>query len=120
MKRNDIVFSKKEQESGGWILYGRVWRVLKDGRLVVIDGGSHVRIYNPDELIHSDYKGCIRKGRFVRMDSLKRLKFFASTYNPYFSNVNGIWGRWSKTERKEALALLENGIHWTATLDNGS
>ncbi len=112
MKRNDIVFSKKEEENG-WILYGRIWKVLKDGRLVVICGCSHVTIYSPEELVLSEYKGCIRRGRFVRMDSLKRLKYFASKYNPYFSHKNGMWGKWSKENRKEALKALENGIHWT-------
>ncbi|QDJ96259.1 hypothetical protein Xoosp13_72 [Xanthomonas phage Xoo-sp13] len=107
MKRNDIVFSKEEQQNG-WILYGRVWKVLKDGRLVVVCGGSHVSIYNPDELVLSDYKGYFRRGRWVPMDSLKRLKLYASMFNPYFAKGK----RWSKDKRKKALAALEDGIHW--------
>lgn len=108
MKRNDIVHSKKE-EAGGWILYGRIWRTLSDGRHVVICGGSHVTVYREDELILSDYKGAFRRGRFVRMDSLKRLKKWAACYNPHFGSFRNAWGRrWTKSETKEALKTFGN------------
>jgi hypothetical protein len=108
MKRNDIVFSKKEQ-ADGWILYGRIWRILPDGRLVVVCGGSHVSVYQPDELVLSDYKGTIRKGRYVRMDSLRVLKRWAAKYNPHFGTYWNAWGRrWTKKERKAALENLGN------------
>lgn len=110
MKRNDIVHSKKE-ELDGWLLYGRVWRVLKDGRLVVVCGGGHVKVYAPDELVLSDYRGTMRRGRFVRMDSLRQLKKWAAYYNPHFGSYRHAWGgRWTKEETRLALARMSLGI----------
>lgn len=108
MKRNDIVHTK-EEEKNGWILYGRIWKTLSDGRHVVICGGAHVKVLSEDELILSDYKGTVRRGRYVRMDSLKQLKKWANEYNPHFGNGRG---RWSKKQTRRANELINQGIQF--------
>lgn len=102
MKRNDVVI-----EVGGFF-YGRVWRVLPDGQVVVICTGSHVKFGPKSNWEVSSYKGRNdMNGKWVPMTSLKSLKKQASIYNPHFGKYWNAWGkRWTKHDRKIAISLL--------------
>jgi len=110
MKRNDVVKPKGSND----FFYGRIWRTLEDGRLVVICCGKHVKVYKPEELeVTNDYKGYTYNGKFYRMTSLKRLKLYASHYNPHFGPHWNAWGkRWTKEETNAALKTLGTDIWW--------
>lgn len=111
MKRNDVV--KPLGENG--FFYGRIWRVLKDGRLVVICSGKHVTVYKPEELEVTDYKGYTSTfdGKYYPMYTLRQLKKIAAMYNPHFGPYWNAWGkRWTKEETKKALASVGTDVWW--------
>lgn len=102
MKRNDVVMAVD-----GYF-YGRVWRVLPDGQIVVICSGSHVTFGPPENWEVQDYKG--RRsltGKWIPMTSLRELKKQAAVYNPHFGPYWNAWGkRWSKADTIRANSLL--------------
>lgn len=121
LKRNDVVLRVEDIQNGGWRPYGRVWRRLDEDTVVVIDEGLCVTIGKDDDFVPTDYKGLhkeagerhnnrlLRKRWFRPMTSLRRLKYNASRYHPYFKGWRG-----PKHKRKLALEhLLSNKKHWT-------
>ena len=114
LRRNDIVIPKNPitGETDGF--YGRVWRRVDDNHVQVVSDSGHVLIYNDDSLIQSnDYKGMFtRKGKFIRMTSLRALKKHCSEYNPHFGGW-GVWGRkWTKEQRRKALAYHDDYTYY--------
>lgn len=91
MKRNDVVMPKT---GGGF--YGRIVRRIDSDHVQVICCGKHITVYHEDELeVHNDYKGFTdRKGHFIPMTSLRRLKQMASYYHD-------VWKK-SKTTRMDS------------------
>lgn len=82
LKHNDVVIERKNR---GWAFYGRVWKRLDESRVVVIDCGKLVIIYNEDDLVLSNYKGDYgyeSPHRFRYMPNLRKLKKAAKRYNP--------------------------------------
>lgn len=106
IKRNDIVAPKY---SHGAVFYGRVWKRIDDDHVVVIDTGKHVTIYADSELVKLNYKG--RKEfhyphRFSHMTSLRRLKAMRKDYGAEFGGTRYCGYRWTKDDRREALANI--------------
>lgn len=82
LRRNDVVI---ERNNRGWAFYGRVWKRLDESRVVVIDCGKRVTIYDEGDLILSSYKGDYEyqnPSRFRYMPNLRKLKKMAKWYNP--------------------------------------
>ena len=79
MRRNDIVLC----DDNGWMMYGRINRVVDAEHAEVIDCGKYVRIRHKSQFeIKNDYKGYYdRNGHLVRMTTLRRLKQITSQYN---------------------------------------
>lgn len=81
LKRNDVVMPVE----GSWRFYGRINRILPDGRYEVIDCGKYITAYHGHELeVHNDYKGrwtTWGKRQWVRMPSLRKLKQITAWYN---------------------------------------
>jgi len=105
-KRNDITFplNKDGVRDGG--MFGRVWRIIDDHHVQVVDSGKNVRIYHENDLdIANDYKGYVDRDtkRLVRMTSLRKLKKSSQDYNAHFGGLNA-WGKQhTKADREEAL-----------------
>lgn len=88
-KRRQVVMEAKGDSHR---FYGRVWKILDDQYVVVIDCGCNVTKYHVDELeAHDEYKGYIEpemwwrkriKRLFIPMTSMRRLKIMARHYNP--------------------------------------
>jgi hypothetical protein len=54
VKRNDVVYSKHDTM---YAAYGRVNRILPDGRVETIDSGQYIRVQEASDLVVVDYKG---------------------------------------------------------------
>ncbi len=85
IRRNSIVKHKHPDKS----FYGRVIRVLDEGKVFWICCGLHFHITHVENLIETDYKGYVRenifdrkaKPRFVPMTTLRNLKRRAKQYH---------------------------------------
>lgn len=77
VRRNTIVKHKEGT------FYGRVIRVLEDGKVLWLCCGLHFRIDSVDDLDIGGYKGYnnYRTGRFIHMTSLRWLKIRAKAYH---------------------------------------
>lgn len=82
IRRNTVVIHKKGT------FYGRVIRVLPDGKIFWLCTGLHFHITDPANLEIPDYKGypyerwdCKPTKRFVHMTTLKMLKKRACRYH---------------------------------------
>lgn len=116
LKRNDIVSFNGDS---CMVIYGRVWRRIDANHVQVIDCGKSVRIYHENQLTLEDYKGYWMVpqwwkpsgwSKFVPMTSLRQLKKIARHYNAHFGGCDAWGNRWSKVERKEALANREKYV----------
>jgi hypothetical protein len=117
LRRNDIV-NPLERELGGGFMPGRVWRVLDNGFVVVIDVGQHVTVYHTDNLVlRNDYRGNYKwkhnpgnpygnPVRVNRMTSLRRLKKLAVEYNAHWGGYSAHGHKWSKEDQMKALKDL--------------
>lgn len=118
-KRHDIVIpvGKNGTPDGS---YGRVWRRIDATHVQVVGSSRHVVIYNESELmLANDYKGYHQYGsdrptKIIALPSLRLLKKDAAYYNAHFGSYHGFRGhRWTKAERKEALAdRTVSERHW--------
>ena len=79
LKRNSVVM---ETETAFYRFYGRVWKVLDENRVVVIDCGLHVTVYDEKELDLCSYRGKHRGKHFDGMPNLRNLMMSARRYNP--------------------------------------
>jgi hypothetical protein len=112
LRRGDVVH---ERHHGGYIMYGRVWRRIDKNHVVVIDCGKHIQLFHEDELVLTDYDGRWawrrepgndegKRPKWMPMTSLRRLKSMAREYHPDFGGRRYCGYRWTKQERREALA----------------
>lgn len=88
-KRRQVVMEAKVDM---FRFYGRVWKIVDEHHVIVIDCGRHVTKYHVDDLIAcDDYKGFMserwwhheaRRKVWIPMTSMRRLKKRARYYNP--------------------------------------
>ena len=111
LQRRDVV----ELPANDYFLPARVWRRIDENHVQVIDDGLHISIYHEDDLKLSDYTGRWKWNhepgnsygnptRWIPMTSLKELKKRAREYHPHFGGSSSRGKKWSRSERRSALA----------------
>lgn len=83
-RRNQVVVDTKDP-----IFPARIWKVLDDGHVIVIDCGLHVKKVHETQLVNTGYKGrwtsnrsITGKTHFLGMSRLRSLLKGARHYNP--------------------------------------
>jgi hypothetical protein len=88
VRRNDVVYNKNDEF---YSFYGRVSRILPDGRVETIDCGKYIRVQDQNDLVVVNYTGKYdeffspAKKKYVKiwrpMPTLRQLKQMASCYD---------------------------------------